>query len=446
MAVGVSRSERKGPNAIRVSSVSSAGSALPMSTAAVTIEYPGKSPVSEILAKQQTQLDAIKTTGIKRQVGLTPNALIIADNFLGLNAIRNASLRPTLIYLDPPYATGFDFQSRDLEHAYGDQMAPATYLEFMRRRLLLMRDVLADDGSLYLHIGHQMVGQLKVLLDEIFGVRNFRNLIVRKKCSSKNFTRNQYSNLHDYILFYTKSDRYKWNQPGTTPDEAWISKEYPKVDGKGRFKLVPVHAPGVRRGETGGTWRGKLPPTGKHWQYTPSRLEQMDTDGLIHWSKNSNPRRKIYWTDDKQVAMTDYWDRFRDAHHQSIPITGYPTEKNFDLLKLIVTASSDPGDLVVDPFCGSGTTLDAADALGRRWIGIDESMQAARTTTKRLRHGLKAMGDFVTREETSAQVDFLHEAKAQSQVSRRNPADFQLLTDASLTANFQKELALIALI
>ena len=98
------------------------------------------------------------------------------------------------------------FKCRELKHAYKDNMGEAEYLEFMRRRLILMRECLEDNGSIYVHIGHQMLAHLKVVMDEIFGANNFRNLITRRKCSSKNFTRNQYANLNDYILFYTKNE------------------------------------------------------------------------------------------------------------------------------------------------------------------------------------------------------------------------------------------------
>ena len=323
---------------------------------------------------------------------------MLCDNIVGLNALAHSPHRARLIYLDPPYNTGMDFHSRGLQHAYTDDRGLAVYIEFMRRRLVLARESLAEDGSIYVHIGHQMLGHLKVVMDEIFGARNFRNIISRKKCSSKNFTAKQYSNIHDYLLFYTKSSKYVWNQPAQKPTEEWIDREYPKFDARGRYKLVPIHAPGTRHGETGQPWRDMNPPPGKHWQYAPSKLEQLDKDGLIHWSRTGNPRRRVYLTDDKSIPYSDNWDGFRDAHHQSIHVTGYPTEKNLDMLRMIVAASSNPGDLVVDPFCGSGTTLHAANDLGRRWIGFDESFVAAEATLRRLRHGLEPMGDYVQRE------------------------------------------------
>jgi adenine-specific DNA-methyltransferase len=138
-----------------------------------------------------------------------------------------------------------------------------------------------------------------------------------------------------------------------------------------------------------------LPPPGKHWQYTPSKLEEFDQQGDIHWSKNGNPRRKVYWSSEKRRTLSDYWDQYRDPHHQSIKVTGYPTEKNFDMIKMIVGASSDVGDLVVDPFCGSGTTLQAAQTLNRHFIGIDVSFTAAKATLRRMRHGVQEMGNYV---------------------------------------------------
>ncbi|WP_240327396.1 site-specific DNA-methyltransferase [Burkholderia sp. IDO3] len=303
-----------------------------------------------------------------------------------------------MIYLDPPYATGRSFSSRKQEHAYHDVLDDAAYLEFMRRRLVLMKEILDDKGSIYVHIGHQMVTELKVIMDEVFGRKNFRNIISRRKCSSKNFTQHQFANLNDYILFYTKTNDYVWNQPTKSATDEWIAKEYSKVDLRGQYKLVPVHAPGTRNGETGMAWRGVLPPTGKHWQYTPAKLEELDAAGEIHWSKTGNPRRKVYLTEGKRIALTDYWEDFRDAHHQSILVTGYPTEKNFEMMKMLVSASSSEGSLVLDPFSGSGSTLHAAEVLQRRWIGIDESFAAAKTTISRLMKGRQPMGDFVTRE------------------------------------------------
>lgn len=188
---------------------------------------------------------------------------------------------------------------------------------------------------------------------------------------SKNYTRKTYGNVADYILFYSKSDCYAWNRPIEQWDDARAAKEYQYVDEQGRrYKKVPVHAPGVRNGETGKPWRGKLPPPGKHWQYPPATLDEMDARGEIYWSPTGNPRRKIYFENSAGVPLQNIWMDMRDPHNQNIHITGYPTEKPIELLDRIIEASSNPGDLVLDCYAGSGTTLAAASNLGRRWIGV----------------------------------------------------------------------------
>ncbi|MEA3207661.1 MAG: adenine-specific DNA-methyltransferase [Chthoniobacter sp.] len=366
------------------------------------------------------------------------NTLMFSENCFGmLKLLEKYAGKVSLICVDPPYCTGFDFHGRDMEHAYKDQLHPAAYLEFMRRRFLLMRELLSEEGSLYVHIGHQMLFHLKVILDEVFP-STFRNLIVRRKCSSKNSTRKQYPNLHDYILFYTKSKSYIWHQPGQKADAAWIDREYPKTDARGRYKLVPVHAPGIRNGETGQTWRGKLPPPGKHWQLKPTKLEVLDTEGEIHWSRNGNPRRKVRLSKEKSIPLTDYWPDFKDAHHQSIPITGYPTEKNFNMLCTLVQASSNPGDIVCDAFSGSGTTIHAATVLKRRWIGIDSSLTAIAATVKRLQQGLKPMGDFVERK--GAQMAFPDLSFAEEASQKHTAIPFELIAESEFYAKHRREL------
>ncbi|MGL1862462.1 MAG: site-specific DNA-methyltransferase [Pseudodesulfovibrio sp.] len=366
---------------------------LPNEKSKVVLSYPNKATKKEIL---KPLLDSLVIPHDNKMQDVH-NSILWADNYVGLKSLMNSYAgKVELIYLDPPFQTGFNFHSRELGHAYEDKMSPAAYLEFMRRRLILMRELLTESGSLYLHIGHQMVASLKVVLDEVFGKNGFRNIIVRKKCSSKNHTRKQYPNLHDYILFYTKGAKYTWNRPGIKPSQEWIDKEYNKIEKDSRrYKLVPIHAPGVRNGETGREWKGMMPPPGKHWQLKPSKLDKLDEKGEIHWSRTGNPRRKVYLAADKELPRTDYWPEFRDAHHQSILITGYPTEKNLQLLETIVGASSNEGDLILDPFMGSGTTLHAANNLNRNWIGIDESSEAIKTAFQRFSYGLKPMGDYI---------------------------------------------------
>jgi adenine-specific DNA-methyltransferase len=395
MATGINKSERLSKEALIAGKHHCDSFPLPPDTSIPTLEYSGKLSIDKVLASIDTDFSVITESGCSHIDIIPDNSFCLSDNLFVLHKLIQEKKKVQLIYTDPPYGTGLDFQSRELKHAYKDNMYLSMYLEYMRRRLILMREVMSDDGSIYVHIGHQMLFHIKVIMDEVFGPSNFRNLITRRKCSSKNFTKYQYSNICDYLLFYTKSNNYSWNKPGTKPDIEWIEKEYNYIDAKGRYKLVPIHAPGVRNGETGMPWRGQNPPPGKHWQFTPAKLDEFVEKGEIHWSKNGNPRRKVYLTEDKSLTLTDYWHDYRDAHHQSAQITGYPTEKNFEMLKMIVGASSNPGDLVLDPFCGSGTTLHAARELGRKWIGVDQSYIAAKTVLNRLKNGTTVMGDYV---------------------------------------------------
>jgi adenine-specific DNA-methyltransferase len=396
MATGITKREQQSTDALSAFDLVRDNVPLPENNIRVELTYENKATLSDIIRAEPRHFLHIDTKAPYQIKKITNNSFILDDNFFVLNELISQGQKATLFYLDPPYGTGFNFHSRNLEHAYNDEMGQATYIEFMRRRLILARECMTDDGSIYVHIGHQMLAHIKVIMDEVFGPEQFRNLITRRKCSSKNFTTKQFANINDFILFYTKRRSYKWNQPRVGVDDEWVQKEYPKIDAFGRrYKLVPIHAPGTRDGETGRPWRGMMPPPGKHWQYTPQKLEELDRQGDIHWSKNGNPRRKVYWSADKKRALTDYWEQYRDAHHQSVQITGYPTEKNLEMIRMIVEASSDVGDLVIDPFCGSGTTLQAARDLGRHFIGVDTSFTAAKATLKRMRYGLEAMGDYV---------------------------------------------------
>lgn len=302
----------------------------------------------------------------------------------------------TLVYIDPPFATKGTFLSRKQRKAYEDDICGAEYVESLRGRLVLLRGLLSSAGSIYLHLDENMIFHMKLVMDEVFGSANYRNLIIRKKCNPKNYTRKAYGNTADFILFYTKGEQYVWNRP-VEPLSEQSSKEYHYIEpntGR-RYMKVPVHAPGKRNGATGGPWRGKMPPPGKHWQYTPDMLDEMDAKGEIFWSSNGNPRRKVYLDQHSGVGIQDIWLDFKDAHNQNIEITGYPTEKNPDLLRRIIEASSNPGDIVLDCYAGSGTTLDVANELQRHWIGMDCSAEAVATILERFKHGLSPMGDYV---------------------------------------------------
>lgn len=328
------------------------------------------------------------------------NKLFYGDNLDVLRFLlqeNNLKSKVKLIYIDPPYGTNSVFQSRNQKDSYKDDLVGSHFIEFIRRRLVLLRELLCDEGSIYVHLDNNMTFQVKIIMDEVFGVNNFRGFITRKKCNNKNSSRNTYGNISDYILFYSKTDNFNWHRATAAWTNERILKEYPSIDestGR-RYKKVPIHAPGIRNGETGKEWKGMMPPPGKHWQYTPERLDEFDRMGEIYWSTNGNPRRKVFLDTDKGIPVQDIWMDVQDSLNQNIKITGYPTEKNPSLLKRIIEASSNKDDIVLDCFAGSGTTLDIAQQLGRKWIGVDNSSEAISNILKRFFVGLEKMGDYV---------------------------------------------------
>ncbi len=422
------------------------------------LAYDGKHSEESILSLLPAELMIAWPEYVVR-VEESRNRLYYGDNLPVLAALlKDPEVRGKvrLIYIDPPYATSSVFQSRDQTDAYADLLAGARYVEFIRKRLILLRELLADDGSIYVHLDDNMAFHIKIIMDEVFERNNFRSWITRKKCNPKNYTRKTYGNVSDFILFYTKTDNYVWHRSveGWTPERA--AKEYQYIEeGTGRrYKKVPIHAPGVRHGETGKPWRGMMPPPGKHWQYTPDKLDDMDARGEIYWSANGNPRRKVYLDDSDGVPVQDIWLEFRDAHNQNIEITGYPTEKNPDLLARIIEASSNPGDLVMDCFCGSGTSLAVASKLGRKWIGIDNSAEAIATTLRRFAIGTRPMGDFVSAQNNKAArktkslvgltpslFDLLEDPPAQKAPEAHRPiTDLILFSEASIRADLASPL------
>jgi adenine-specific DNA-methyltransferase len=405
------------------------------------LEYPGKQTVAEILATPPAQLKTLWHGSFKDN----DNRLYFGENLSILAALLNNSRvagKVQLIYIDPPFSTQSLFQSRNLTYAYEDTLSGYHFIEFLRARLVLLRELLADTGSIYLHLDEKMVFQIKVIMDEVFGEQNYKNCIVRKKCNPKNYTRKQYGNISDYILFYTKSENYIWNRPMEKWTEDRAAKEYQYTDPKTcrRYKKMPLHAPGVRQGETGKPWRGIMPPPGKHWQYTPRKLDELDARGDIYWSSNGNPLCLVYFDESHGVAIQDIWLDFRDAHNQNIKITGYPTEKNPFLIQRIIEASSNPGDLVLDCFSGSGTTLSVSSNLGRKWIGIDKSKEAICTTLQRFSTGTDFMGDFVKSPvEKNPNLSLFNTPSCPPSTIPNAHIDFTLLAEQDCADEFQKK-------
>lgn len=353
---------------------------------AIQLHYPNKRDAADILS------DAPKAA-LKSVCGAGADSMLIqGDNLVAMQALLDDYRGAVdLIYIDPPFATNGRFRIGDDRAnavsssaadavAYADTLVGAEYLEFLRARLIFLRELLAEHGSIYLHIDYKIGHYVKILMDEIFGASNFRSDIARIKCNPKNFRRKAYGNIKDLILFYSKSDKHIWNDPKQPFSDADKRRLFGKTDADGRqYATIPLHAPGeTANGVTGGAWRGVAPPKGRHWRTDPKTLDAWDAQGLIEWSANGVPRKKIFADERRGKRMQDIWE-FKDPQYPA-----YPTQKSLELLKHIIGASSNEGGLALDCFCGSGTTLLAAQSLNRRWIGIDNSPAAIKATQKRL--------------------------------------------------------------
>lgn len=354
--------------------------------------YKNKKNKTQILEKTQSaKLEYLKPQLSSNLV----NMLIKGDNLRVMQTlIKNYDLKDKvdLVYIDPPFATNTVFRGSELRTshvsssfndnvAYNDYLLGADYLEFLRERLFLIRELMSEHGSIYLHIDYKIGHYVKIIMDEVFGVKNFRNDITRIKSNPKNFSRKAYGNIKDLILFYTKTNNYIWNEPKHERSIGEVERLFSKVDAKGRYYTTnPLHAPGeTTNGNTGKKWKGMLPPMGRHWRYDPKVLDELDAKGLIEWSKTGNPRKIVYADEMPYKKLQDIWE-FKDP---SRPI--YPTEKNINLLRTIISTSSNSNSIVLDCFCGSGGTLIASKMLGRNWIGIDNSEMAIKISLRRLK-------------------------------------------------------------
>ncbi|MBI5888004.1 MAG: site-specific DNA-methyltransferase [Deltaproteobacteria bacterium] len=310
--------------------------------------------------------------------GAWQNMLVEGDNLGVLKTllnmkvegkIRNAdgSSGVRLVYIDPPFSTNLGFKTKGGRKAYDDRITGSAFIEFMRKRLLLLRELLAEDGSIYAHLDWKKAHYVKALMDEIFGEENFLNDIIwhyggrGAKAVSGQFSRN-----HDIILWYKKGDRHVFNR-------MLIEKR------------VKKGASGFRQ-DAEGRWF-KTSPRG---DYTDKSIETLSREGRIHTTKNGNIRIKYFLREDggclvEDKLVGDVWDDIGDAMHMpSNEKTGYPTQKPEALLSRIIAASSKEGDIVLDAFAGSGTALAVAEKMGRRWLGVDAGALAVETARKRL--------------------------------------------------------------
>ena len=247
------------------------------------------------------------------------------------------------------------------------------YLSMMAPRLVELRRVLKPTGSIYLHCDPTASHYLKLLLDSILGAANFRNEIIWKRTTAHSSAK-KYAPIHDTILYYVKSREAIFNTPRSEYDDEYLDKYYRFNDGDGRlYWRADLCAAGVRHGRSGLPWRGIDPAAkGMHWKYTIDKLDELDKAGKIYWPPaGTMPQFKRYRDQLKGKTVSDLWDDIDRINPVGGERLGYPTQKPEALLERMILANSNEGDTVLDPFCGCGTAIAAAQKLKRHWIGID---------------------------------------------------------------------------
>jgi len=285
------------------------------------------------------------------------------------------------------------------------------YLTMMAPRLVELRRALKPTGSLYLHCDPTASHYLKLLLDAVFGPEHFRNEIAWKRTTAHSSAK-KFAPVHDVILYYGKGDNPAWTSPRTGYEEEYLEKYYKYDDGDGRlYWRDNLCAAGVRRGSSGQPWRGHdVAAKGMHWKFTTEKLDQLDKEGRIYWPKGGTgwPQYKRYREELKGKAVSDMWDDIDRINPVGAERLGYPTQKPEALLERIIAASTAAGDVVLDPFCGCGTTIAAAQRLGRQWIGIDVTYLAIALIKTRLQDAYggevkyQTIGEPTTAEDASA--------------------------------------------
>ena len=279
-------------------------------------------------------------------------------------------------------------------HVFLGESDMMAYLAMMAPRLVELRRVLKGTGSIYLHCDTTASHYLKVLLDAAFGPENFANEIVWKRYGAHNDVgqgSRHFGRIHDVLLFYRRSSRSTWNQLFVPLDPDYVEKTYrwSDPDTGRRFTTTPLTGPGgAEKGNPVYEWKGHT----RAWRYAKETLAKLDAQGKLHYSRTGYARQKLYLDESRGRPVQDIWADISNLSGAHAERLGYPTQKPVALLERIIAASSNAGDTVLDPFCGCGTTIAAAQALGRRWIGIDVTHLAITLIRHRLRD---AFGDKV---------------------------------------------------
>lgn len=335
------------------------------------------------------------------------NRLIWGDNLHVLASLADELAgQVDLIYIDPPFDSRQDYKVRiavgdgDVsaeqelskissiieEKAYRDTWGRGveSYLQMLYERLVLLRELLSDRGSIFLHLAPNVSHLARVLLDEIFGAENFRAEIVWQRVTAHSDTKD-FGGIHDSILCFAKSERHMWYPQFRPYDESYIKSHYGQVDAAGRrYLLDNLTSPNPRPNLTY-VWRGHQPPT-YGWRYSQQTMQKLHDEGRLWYpsDKARRPRLIRFLDEMPGVPLGDVWDDLYPVNAQARERLGYDTQKPEALLERIIKSSSDEGSIVLDCFEGSGTTPAVAEKLGRRWIAVDIGRFAIHTTRKRL--------------------------------------------------------------
>lgn len=367
--------------------------------------YAGKEPKASILTNTlEAPLQEVRVfnEGNEWEDGWR-NMLIFGDNLLALKTLyedikeggpNKYGLRNKikLIYIDPPFATKQDFM-KDKEKAYADKVAGSKFIEFIRKRLVFLYEILAEDGALYLHLDSKKGHYIKAVMDDIFGEHNFINEIIWKRTTAHSDA-GYYGRVHDSIYFYKKGDKAIWNKQFVGYSEHYLNTHYryKEADGR-RYDTIAVHAAGAS--DATRIFRGKelKAPRGTHWRFTQDKIDDLEKQGRLVYGTNEYPRWKKYLDETDGVALSSVFDDVNPVNSGSAERIDYPTQKPEELLARIIRSSSNKGDVVLDCFAGSGTTLASAEKLERKWIGFDSGKLAVYAIQNRLLNLVKEITD-----------------------------------------------------
>ncbi len=368
--------------------------------------YAGKEREEDILAETMAvPLQALRAFGDNGDDW--HNMLIFGDNLQAMKTLlqwkqegrlvnADGSRGVKLVYIDPPFATKQEFRGKQDEKAYQDKIAGAQFIEFLRKRLVLLKELLSRDGSIYVHLDWRKVHYLKVVLDEIFQEHSFCNEIIWKRQTAHGDVgqgAKHLGRLHDTILLYTKGDSYTWNQVFTEYSKSYKRRFYRHIeqDTGRRFQLGDLTAPG---GAAKGNPYYEFLGVTRYWRFSEERMKQLYQEGrVIQTQPGTVPRLKRYLDEMKGVPLQDIWDDISPIQSQAGERLGYPTQKPEELIERIISISSNQDDIVLDAFAGSGSTLAVAEKMGRRWVGIDCGKLSIYTIQKRMLSLRKEIGD-----------------------------------------------------